>query len=548
MFLKENFLSWISPFLRIVKDRFDLLSTVANSGEYADLKNKPNLNEFAKVINLATVAASGKFNDLVDKPTMSLYALRTALSAIALSGEYADVKNKPDLTIYQLASALHSVATSGEYADLKNKPNLAVFQLASALHLVATSGEYADLKNKPDLSIYQLVSALHSVASSGEYTDLKNKPDLSVFALISNLHAIATSGNYNELINKPDLGIFIENNKIGIADGITPLDNTGKIPSQFLNLSALSPKGVWDASTNTPTLSNGTGDNGDFYLVQIAGTQNLGNGDLSYSEGDALVYFHNSQSWERVGRPDSVSSVNGKQGEITLNTADIQEGANNKYYTATRVQADQIQPDWNAIQGKAQIINKPTLHAVATSGNYNELTNKPDLNLKANKATTLDGYGITDAIKSDDLVNMAQAGKVLRLNSQSELPAVSSAAYKFKTARKIKIQGKVSGEVSFDGTEDAIIEVINEKIIEKTNDGKYPALDGSLIQNIVPLIPEFSEDPVGLANGQMYVINTILFPEGEYQGVGMIGWSEELNQLRIKLSNGTKQIKLEQIF
>ena len=33
--------------------------------------------------------------------------------------------------------------------------------------------------------------------------------------------------------------------------------------------------------------------------------------------------------------------------------------------------------DWNATSGAAQILNKPTLAAVATSGNYNDLTNKP---------------------------------------------------------------------------------------------------------------------------------------------------------------------------
>jgi hypothetical protein len=575
MFLKEKFLSFLNPFLAIVKKKLNSLSPVATSGEYTDLKNlpnldlyklaselhavassgeyadlegKPNLLNYALVSQLANVATTGKFNDLVDKPNMSLYVLRTVLSLVALSGEYADLKNKPDLSLFALISNLHAVATSGEYAELKNKPNLDLYKLASELHLIATSGEYADLKNRPDLSVYALIENLHSIATSGEYAELKNKPDLSVFALVSNLHAIATSGNYNELINKPDLSIFIENSKIGIADGLAPLDNTGKIPSQFLNLSALNPKGSWNASNNTPTLINGTGNNGDFYLVNTSGSVNLGAGIESYSEGDALVYFTSTNTWERIGRPDSVSSVNGKQGAIILNTDDIQEGTTNKYYTASKVQADQIQPDWNAIEGKGKILNRPNLSPVATSGDYNELSNKPNLTTKADKATTLQGYGILDALSNNEAVNMAQAGKILRLNSQAELPAVSSATYKLKTARKIKITGKVIGEVDFDGSGDVEISANNDKLIEKTNDGKYPALDGSLIQNIVPLIPEFSEDPVGLANGQMYVINTILFPEGEYQGVGMIGWSEELNQLRIKLSNGTKQIKLEQIF
>jgi len=35
------------------------------------------------------------------------------------------------------------------------------------------------------------------------------------------------------------------------------------------------------------------------------------------------------------------------------------------------------QADWNATSGSSQILNKPTLSAVATSGSYNDLTNKP---------------------------------------------------------------------------------------------------------------------------------------------------------------------------
>lgn len=37
----------------------------------------------------------------------------------------------------------------------------------------------------------------------------------------------------------------------------------------------------------------------------------------------------------------------------------------------------QTNTDWNAISGAAQLLNKPTLATVATSGSYNDLSNKP---------------------------------------------------------------------------------------------------------------------------------------------------------------------------
>lgn len=38
-----------------------------------------------------------------------------------------------------------------------------------------------------------------------------------------------------------------------------------------------------------------------------------------------------------------------------------------------------VNADWNAESGDAQILNKPTLATVATSGSYNDLTNKPTI-------------------------------------------------------------------------------------------------------------------------------------------------------------------------
>lgn len=43
------------------------------------------------------------------------------------------------------------------------------------------------------------------------------------------------------------------------------------------------------------------------------------------------------------------------------------------------IEIEQVQPDWNATEGKGQILNKPSLAKVATSGSYNDLSNKPTI-------------------------------------------------------------------------------------------------------------------------------------------------------------------------
>ena len=70
----------------------------------------------AMVSNLSTVAFSGSYSDLSNKPDLSVYELKTD----AFSGDYADLTNKPDLSVYELKSE----AFSGDYNDLTNKPTI----------------------------------------------------------------------------------------------------------------------------------------------------------------------------------------------------------------------------------------------------------------------------------------------------------------------------------------------------------------------------------------------------------------------------------------
>lgn len=52
------------------------------------------------------------------------------------------------------------------------------------------------------------------------------------------------------------------------------------------------------------------------------------------------------------------------------------------------IPAAQVNSDWNAVSGVAQILNKPTLATVATSGSYNDLTDKPTIPATNNINTT----------------------------------------------------------------------------------------------------------------------------------------------------------------
>ncbi|HYV95378.1 MAG TPA: hypothetical protein VE978_26630, partial [Chitinophagales bacterium] len=128
-------------------------------------------------------------------------------------------------------------------------------------------------------------------------------------------------------------GAFIPLTQKAANNGVATLDAGGKIPSSQLPTGALIYKGTWNASTNTPTLSDATGVNGWDYTVSVAGSQDLGSGSISFDIGDEII--HNGSIYQVSPSAATVTSVNGLQGVVVLSTSDIDEGTN-LYYTDAR--------------------------------------------------------------------------------------------------------------------------------------------------------------------------------------------------------------------
>ena len=94
----------------------------------------------------------------------------------------------------------------------------------------------------------------------------------------------ATSSVQTQLNSK------INSSEKGANSGVATLDAGGKIPANQLPNTVMEFKGNWNASTNSPALIDGTGNAGDVYLVNVAGTQDLGSGSQTFAAGDWVVY------------------------------------------------------------------------------------------------------------------------------------------------------------------------------------------------------------------------------------------------------------------
>ena len=153
-----------NDFTDALKDKLDGIASGAEVNVQADwteadntaddyIKNKPNL---------ATVATSGSYNDLSNKPSIPAAQVQADWSE-ADDSAVDFIKNKPNLA---------TVATSGSYNDLSNKPTIPAAQVNADWN--ASSG-VAEILNKPNIPAAQVNSDWN--ASSG-VAEILNKPTI----------------------------------------------------------------------------------------------------------------------------------------------------------------------------------------------------------------------------------------------------------------------------------------------------------------------------------------------------------------------------------
>jgi hypothetical protein len=139
-----------------------------------------------------------------------------------------------------------------------------------------------------------------------------------------------TESNYYKLSNPNSFINFISGdtryelitNK-GIANGYVPLNASVKIDNIYLPTSVLGSvnyKGLWNASTNTPTLTSSTGTQGFYYIVSVSGNTNI-DGITDWKVNDWIIF--NGITWDKLDNTENFISFNGRNGVITLLSSDV---------------------------------------------------------------------------------------------------------------------------------------------------------------------------------------------------------------------------------
>ena len=210
------------------------------------------------------------------------------------------------------------------------------------------------------------------------------------------------------------IATYVNKNQIGAqttasATGVCPLDENGLIPVNRLPTESLVFKGLWNASTNEPVLSDATGMKGDFYICSVAGTQNLGSGDITFSENDTVI--HDGSIWHRVAS----SSTRTELLNIIGNSSETETGLMtpeqfNKLKNIAAGAEVNVQSDWtqNDTASDSYIKNKPDLKPVATSGMFKDLYYKPTLSSTVGsiKLSDTSGWSTTCAVPALSVVSL----------------------------------------------------------------------------------------------------------------------------------------------
>lgn len=140
-------------------------------------------------------------------------------------------------------------------------------------HPAGEPGDYAVVDDGVDLAWYQWDSTAWTVRQ-GESTEVTP----------------AQVKVYYE--SNPDTNVFTDDEKSGLANLLAS------------NRFTFRRRGTWNAQTNTPELLNGSGVNGDFYVVTVPGTRDFGVGPFNFRVQDWVIYA--GGVWQRLTVADQL--------------------------------------------------------------------------------------------------------------------------------------------------------------------------------------------------------------------------------------------------
>ena len=434
------------------------------SGSYNDLRNTPRIpaaqvnsdwsaaSGIAQILNKPNLF-SGSYSDLTNKPSL-------------FSGSYVDLTNKPAIPAAQV-NADWNAATgiarilnkpslfSGSYTDLRDKPTIPAAQVKSDWD--ATTGP-AEILNKPALGAGDLtgIDAGTGIAVTNGNTQtptvgisatynwpwarIASKPNfVTRWPTWTEVTAKPTlfSGSYNDLTNKPTIPTAPVNADWDATSGLAQILNKPAIGTGDLTgIVAGTGIAVTNPSTATPTVGISSTYNWPWSRISGKPTFPATIGDITGLVAGTGIAITNGNTatptvgisstynfpWSRIASKPSFTTRWPTWTEVTAKPS-LFSGSYTDLTNKPTIPAAQVNADWNASSGLAQILNKPALPATIgditglVAGTSIEITNgntaTPTIGIEALGVTTdeIDNEAIND--NKLDLTNVGTDGQIL---------------------------------------------------------------------------------------------------------------------------------------
>jgi len=255
----------------------DPLDTVAYTGNYSDLRNRPTLP--SAITDLGIV--DGSAGQVLSTDGVGNFVFRDVQ---ATSIDFINVTNRPDT----LAGYGINDAFTGRYDDLSNKPSL-------------FSGDYVDLANKPVIPVdINDLTDDDSLLFNKDYNSLQNLPSIPAdLNDLTDANNLLFSRSYTDLTDKPtsfsgltslsmSLGISIDefSNDTTLTDNSASALVTERAVKTYvgtqLGALTLTSLGITEGTTGQVLTTDGAGT----YTFETIDTDTIGNFTMANSNID----------------------------------------------------------------------------------------------------------------------------------------------------------------------------------------------------------------------------------------------------------------------
>jgi len=301
---------------------------------------EPNIS--SELPNLAQVAFTGSWYDLSNRPDI---ASLPSLAQVALTGSWNDLQNRPSIPTH-----LRDLQQDNIFYMTVNRQQIQRWDDVANAQLF--SGRWQDLQDRPNF---------HNVATSGSWNDLQDRPNI---ADIPNLSDVAFSGNWSDLHGTPTIPTHLRE---------LQQDNIFYMTVNRQQIER------WDASAQRtiPRHLRDLEQDNLFYMTvnreQIERWNNAANASQFSGSWHDLT---NRPHFATVATSGNFSDLTGRP-NIPSALEDLMQ--NSSFRTVTDVQIASWDNKSNFSGSWNDLTNRPNFATVAISGNYNDLHGRPTI-------------------------------------------------------------------------------------------------------------------------------------------------------------------------